>query len=108
VLAESNQDLFQSYSNIVERKQAIKMFFPTGFTPNGDGINDVYIPKGRFVAHFKMYVYNQLGVLVYFTDNFQKGWTGENAVAGDYVIEVEASDTIGNTIQKKTTITLIK
>lgn len=108
IMAEGNNDLFVTYSNIVDRKQAIKLFFPTAFTPNGDGINDVYLPKGRFVSNFKMYVYNRLDQLVFFTDDFLVGWSGNNAISGDYVIDVEASDTLGNTLKKKTIVTLIK
>ena len=108
IKAQGLNDDFVSYSNIVERKQAVKIFLPTGFTPNNDGENDVYLARGRFVASFKMYVYNRLGQVVFFSDDFNKGWKGENVVSGDYVVEVEASDSIGNTIKKKSIITLIK
>ena len=108
IMAEGLTDDFVTYSNIVERKQAVKIFLPTGFTPNNDGENDVYFAKGRFVASFKMYIYNRLGQVVFFSDDFNKGWNGETVVSGDYVVEVEASDSIGNTIKKKSIITLIK
>ena len=108
IMAEGLNDDFVSFSNIMERKQAIKLYFPTAFTPNNDGLNDVYLPKGRYVAGFKMYVYNRLGQLIFFTDDFFKGWQGEEAMAGDYVIQVEANDTLGNVISKKLVVTLIR
>ncbi len=108
LMAEGLGEHDVSYSNIIERKQAIKLYFPTAFTPNNDGINDVYLPKGRYVADFKMYVYNRIGQLIFFTDNFLKGWDGEEAMAGDYVVNIEANDALGNVVTKKFVVTLIR
>ena len=108
IMAEGLNDEYVSFSNIIERKQAIKLYFPTAFSPNNDGLNDVYLPKGRFVAGFKMSVYNRIGQLIFFTDDFLKGWHGEDAMAGDYVIDVEANDALGNIVSKKLVVTLIR
>lgn len=105
---EGQGDPYISYSNFVEKRQQIKMFFPTAFSPNNDGLNDEYRPKGRFVKDFKMYIYNQLGQLVFFSDDFYKGWNGGDSPSGDYVVTVESSDSIGNEINKRFVITLIK
>jgi gliding motility-associated-like protein len=54
-------------------------FVPTGFTPNGDGLNDIFrIPnlKGHRLVDFS--VYNRWGQLVYHnnTGDGTKGWDG--------------------------------
>lgn len=59
-----------------------KVFIPNTFTPNGDGKNDIFYPRGRgvkIVLYFR--VYNRFGQLVYERTNFQvndktAGWDG--------------------------------
>jgi gliding motility-associated-like protein len=55
---------------------AAEVAIPTAFTPNGDGINDVYkvvAIDGTIVASMK--IYNRWGELVYEDEN-NAGWTG--------------------------------
>lgn len=59
-----------------------KVFIPNTFTPNGDGQNDQFYPRGvgvKLVRYFR--IYNRLGQLVYERTNFQlndkaHGWDG--------------------------------
>jgi gliding motility-associated-like protein len=47
------------------------------FTPNGDGINDVWlIAKGDCVSNLEVNVYNRWGSLVYHSDNYNNDWNG--------------------------------
>jgi hypothetical protein len=39
--------------------------FPTVFSPNNDGINDFYRPKYRGLTEFTMFIYDQLGNLIF-------------------------------------------
>lgn len=51
--------------------------FPTAFTPNGDGKNDMY-KAGVFcpVPKYKLVIYNRNGELVYKTNDPSAGWNG--------------------------------
>ncbi len=59
------------------------LFVPNTFSPNGDGHNDVFYPRGKglfVVRHLR--VFNRWGEVVFEQDNFRandasKGWTGE-------------------------------
>jgi gliding motility-associated-like protein len=59
-----------------------KVFIPNTFTPNGDGKNDIFYPRGRgvkIVLYFR--IYNRFGQLVYERTNFglndkTAGWDG--------------------------------
>jgi len=57
---------------------------PTGFTPNNDGINDIFFVDGHGidVENFAMYIYDRWGELVFTTNEFDpenpqnNGWDG--------------------------------
>ncbi len=49
-----------------------QLFLPTVFTPNGDGQNDVFYPRGKGVSLVKsLRMYNRWGELVFEHKNFQ-------------------------------------
>ncbi|MBW7889861.1 MAG: gliding motility-associated C-terminal domain-containing protein [Chitinophagaceae bacterium] len=58
-------------------------FVPNTFSPNGDGMNDVFYPRGRGLASVQsMKIYNRWGQLVFERRNFAandpaKGWNGK-------------------------------
>lgn len=53
------------------------VWFPTAFSPNGDGLNDVFSFLGaNDVDDFEYYVYNRLGELVFYSNNRYEGWDG--------------------------------
>jgi gliding motility-associated-like protein len=53
------------------------IFIPTAFTPNNDGLNDVFkaVVFGKVVS-FKLQVYSREGQLIFQTTDPLKGWDG--------------------------------
>jgi gliding motility-associated-like protein len=54
--------------------------FPNGFTPNGDGNNDIFRIIANMNIVFKKYslsIYNRYGQLVFFTEDPADGWNGK-------------------------------
>lgn len=50
---------------------------PSGFTPNGDGINDVFrINKIKFQNLVEFRIFNRWGQEVFYTNNADAGWDG--------------------------------
>jgi gliding motility-associated-like protein len=89
------------------------VFVPTGFTPNGDGRNDVLkaIPVG--ISHFDyLRIFNRWGQLVFETSNAAMGWDGtQKGIAGDsgtYIFVAQGIDYRGRTITKKGTVVLLR
>ncbi len=53
------------------------VFIPSGFSPNGDGFNDLFLVEGaRLTLDFEMQIVNRWGELIYATSNIFDGWDG--------------------------------
>jgi gliding motility-associated-like protein len=95
-------------------KTGPEIFVPTGFTPNGDGRNDVFRPiyvGMKTIDYFS--VYNRWGGLIYShkLDDGQ-GWDGTikgiKQNTGTFIWMVKATDVIGNVHFKKGTVLLAR
>ena len=74
-------------SKIIEVVQGIELFIPNAFTPDGDGINDLWQPRGLGVDayHVAMEVYDVWGTVVYSSDDLQAAGSGRSEPLGLYV-----------------------
>ena len=73
------------------------VFVPTAFTPNHDGLNDVFKPSVQcFATDYRFSIYNRYGMSVFTTTEIGKGWAGNTGAAevgtGTYVWTVEYRD----------------
>jgi gliding motility-associated-like protein len=53
-----------------------RILFPNAFTPNGDGLNDVFRPKADNIERFTMSVFSRNGQLLFETNDIETGWNG--------------------------------
>ncbi|MFN3916120.1 MAG: PKD domain-containing protein [Flavobacteriales bacterium] len=53
-----------------------RIYVPNTFTPNGDGINDVFLPIVNDVLDYELFIYNRWGNVIFKTTNTQEGWDG--------------------------------
>jgi gliding motility-associated-like protein len=86
---------------------------PSGFTPNGDGKNDILKPITIAISTLTYFsVYNRWGALLYRTTELEKGWdgkyNGEIQPAGAYVYQTEGIDYLGKKVYRKGTVVLIR
>jgi len=56
--------------------QEFNVFIPNAFTPNGDHINDTFLPVTRGVMLYDLMIFDRYGHLVFKTDNPLQGWDG--------------------------------
>jgi gliding motility-associated-like protein len=61
----------------VERRCPVSVFYPNAFTPNNDGVNDLFLPIGSDVVKFKLTIYNAWGQRVFESTQIEKGWDGK-------------------------------
>lgn len=66
-----------------------KVFIPNAFSPNSDGLNDVFtITTNTILTDFEMQIFNRWGILVFSTNNQLQGWDGKNATPDVYVVQI--------------------
>jgi gliding motility-associated-like protein len=92
-----------------------KLYMPSAFTPNGDGINDVFQlpPSYRSVKVESFCVFNRYGQMVFSTRDVGKGWDGcihsRPQSTGTYVWYIKYEDPIvGKPVIQKGTVVLIR
>lgn len=51
-------------------------YAPNAFTPNGDGVNDVYLPIVKDVYDYEFTIYNRWGEAFFITNDQNEGWDG--------------------------------
>jgi gliding motility-associated-like protein len=56
-------------------------FIPEGFSPDGDGINDLFVVKGLNGRKARIIIYNRWGNKVFGTEGTQISWDGKSSVA---------------------------
>lgn len=66
---------------------------PNSFSPNNDGLNDVFLPAVKDVASYRLLVFNRTGQTVFASDDVAQGWDGtadgKDVPAGVYVWRIE-------------------
>jgi len=74
--------VFVSYNGCVNSDSVsigecpISVSFPTAFTPNGDGLNDIFHPIGIGFEKFSMQIFNRWGTMIFETSSPETGWDG--------------------------------
>lgn len=62
---------------IVQKQCLDGVFIPNAFTPNGDGINDIFRAKVYGITlSFQLQIFNRFGELIFTTSDPYKGWDG--------------------------------
>lgn len=67
-----------SYSYPITLVRPLTLYFPNAFSPNNDGINDVFKPASLIKQDADLMIFNRLGKLIYKTTDVNSGWDGVN------------------------------
>ena len=89
-----------------------KLYLPNSFTPNGDGLNDLFrIPPGSLIELKELVVFDRWGRKVFATTDAAKGWDGrqkgKDSPAGVYVYLLRGKDDKG-TVTVRGTVLLVR
>lgn len=104
----------ESYDEIkIEIYKGPDIYLPTAFTPNDDGLNDIFRGKPVGIKEFRyLKVYNRWGQEIFSTTDYHIGWDGSWKGAkqsnGIFVVMASGVDFRGKLINKKSTVMLIR
>ena len=88
------------------------VFLPTGFSPNGDGVNDILFVRSNFIKSMRLVIYNRWGERMFYSDMQERGWDGTYQGselppdAYGYVLDVVCVD--DQTFSSKGNVSIIK
>jgi gliding motility-associated-like protein len=101
-------DTFDRAINTVYSDSIISYaYVPNAFTPNNDGVNDVFTPVSSDYAikNYEFSVYNLSREMIFKTNSNSEGWNGNfrgvEIPEGDYVWTLTTSSKGGNNIQSQ-------
>ena len=89
------------------------VYVPTAFTPNGDGLNDVFRATLRcFTTAFHCIIFDRWGRQIFESNNINKGWNGTfkgtRLTQGAYVYIINYKTTTGKSKQAKGVVLLME
>ena len=89
------------------------IYAPTAFTPNGDGVNDLFLPVYVNISKLEyLRIFDRWGKLIFETNDMGKAWdgtyNGKPLPMDTFVFVITGIDTKGNSILRKGNVTLIR
>jgi gliding motility-associated-like protein len=85
----------------IEIQEGYRFYIPNSFSPNNDGINDIFMPQGEGIESFSIIVWNRWGQQLYASYDSENGWDGRTALSdkvvqsGTYIYRIETYDRLG-------------
>ena len=92
------------------------IYVPNAFTPNGNGVNDLFTAKGVGIIKYQMWIFDRWGQQIYYTTDIYGGWngvvqggsSGKEAQEDTYVWLIEVTDVFHKDHRYIGRVTLIK
>lgn len=116
LIVTDNMGASDTTEKILCLKKGYQLFLPSAFTPNGDGSNDIFVPKGVYCGTAEMRIFSRWGVLVYAEEDseFLEGWNGRSvdgtqlAPEGPYLYEIIVTECNGTKHEYRNTVLLMR
>jgi gliding motility-associated-like protein len=106
------KDAGVSVSNTITIIKEPNLAYPTAFTPNGDGNNDLFKVFGQFTSEVEFKIFNRWGELLFITYDLDQGWDGTYKGSampeGTYVFRAYLTDLAGRTSERSGTVVLLR
>jgi gliding motility-associated-like protein len=89
-------------------------FIASAFTPNDDGVNDIFDIKERGIIEWHMVVFDRWGKVVFESRDVKESWNGRNMISGKempqggYAYNIKLKWYTGREFERMGTITLYR
>lgn len=99
-----------SVSNLFCLNYGPRVFIPNAFSPDGDGINDRFLPNVNFIdpQGYQLMVYDRSGSLVFSSSNPAEGWDGGDLGIGVYAFHLQLTNALGEGVNYTGKVHLIR
>jgi gliding motility-associated-like protein len=110
----NNNGCLDSTSKTIRVDAGFKIFIPTGFSPDADGVNDYFGAFGEDIVEAEIIIFNRWGNVLYRSFDPQAGWDGRTLNGEDYVspgiyfYEFKLKDKYGGAYNKKGTLSVFR
>lgn len=101
-------------SHTVVITPSFTIYVPSAFTPDGDGVNDIFLPKGIGWRDYELRIYSRSGNQVFTTFDPLEGWDGSVrdatrvTISDVYVWRIYVRDKNNRRQDYKGTVTLVR
>jgi gliding motility-associated-like protein len=95
LVSTTDKGCVDSVVKFIEVNEDFSVYIPNTFTPNGDGVNDVFMVKGTGmkIENYTMEIFDRWGTMLYSSKDITKGWDGSAKGAqlpiGAYIYKVK-------------------
>ena len=87
------------------------VYAPNAFSPNGDGLNDVFEVKGIGISQYLLQIFSRWGELMYESKNLEDQWDGtfdgKKVPAATYVYKINYTSMINKDYDLEGTVTVM-
>lgn len=88
-----------------------QMWIPSAFTPDGDGVNDLFQPVFScpdFLEYYNLSIFDRVGSMIFYTTDLDKGWDADRVSIGCYPYVVRYKLLGEPKQEERGTVTLIR
>ena len=112
LVVTSNHGCMDTAIRVIIVGEDFGIYVPNAFTPNGDGLNDVFQPKGFGIVKYALRIFDRWGEELYYTENFFQAWDGvyHGKLSQDdaYIWKINVTDVFSKAHEYTGHVTLIK
>ncbi len=79
-------------TTLIDEECKLRVWVPNAFTPNNDGVNDIFRITALHASEATLQIYNRWGEQIFNTGKaLQEGWDGNQAIDGEYLYIVHCT-----------------
>lgn len=95
-------------------KEETAVFIPNAFSPDDNGLNDIFLPKFSGIKQFTMLIFDRWGNQVFKSDDMNVGWNGRLNGTGEllkqdvYIYKIHIKNLLRNNLYYKGSVSLMR
>jgi gliding motility-associated-like protein len=87
LVAKSDKGCIDTVTKTILVSEDFGVFVPNAFTPNDDGLNDVFFAKGFGITAFQMQIFDRWGEKIFQSHDINDAWDGTYQLRGSKMIQ---------------------